>query len=98
MLTKEQREILPKQFRGAGSLCDITYLSPTQEWMTALMTSYANSLLELKAAREVLHRKCGQMVDSGGQNPDGSWIEIWKPCELVAELDAALVKNLAERH
>ena len=45
---------------------------------------------QLAEAREVLHRKCGQMVDSGGQNPDGSWIEVWKPCEVVAELAAVL--------
>lgn len=45
---------------------------------------------KLAEARKAMQRKCGQMVDSGGQNPDGSWIEIWKPCEIVIELAAAL--------
>lgn len=42
----------------------------------------------------------GEAVDSGGQNPDGSFIETWKPCEFCqgsGEIQILDVNNLFDK-
>lgn len=68
-----------------GSLpCDVLFVGEapgdSEDTLGRPFVGPAGKKLDAMIAQAL--NQCGESCDSGGQNPDGSWIDVWRPAEL----------------